>query len=99
MADLEKVIKAAEDYEPYARVLTNLTVKGDLFLDMLALLKSQEPVAPIIEVADLKTLGVDDKDITPENIDKWTFRWCGNCNNLLLRTDKFCNKCGRQVKW
>jgi len=42
MVDREKVIKAAEDYEPYARVLTNLTVTGELFLNMLTLLKEQE---------------------------------------------------------
>ena len=42
MPSREEIIKAAEDYEPYARVFTNLTVKGDLFLNMLALLKKQE---------------------------------------------------------
>lgn len=109
MADLDKVIKGLKyctecdcDIEcPYFNMPLGDAPSCEVLLerDALTLLKNQEPIAPTIEVADLKALGVDDKDITSENIDKWTFRWCGNCNNLLLRTDKFCNKCGKQVKW
>ena len=42
MPNREKIIKAAEDYEPYAMALTNLTVNSGLFLNMLTLLKKQE---------------------------------------------------------
>ena len=42
MINREKVIKELEDYEPYAKVFTNLTVKGQVILDAIAVLKEQQ---------------------------------------------------------
>lgn len=42
MIDRENVIKELEDYEPYAKVFTNLTVKGQVILDTITLLKEQQ---------------------------------------------------------
>ena len=42
MDDIEKVIEGLEDYEPYARDLSNVTVKSGLFLDALELLKKMK---------------------------------------------------------
>lgn len=62
MPDREKVIKAAEDYEPYARVFTNMTVKGDLFLDMLTMLKEQEAVVNCSECENWVPGYITDRD-------------------------------------
>ena len=42
MPDREKIIKNFEDYEPYARVLSVVTIKSWVYLDALELLKEQE---------------------------------------------------------
>lgn len=85
MPDREKVIKAAEDYEPYARVFTNLTVKGDLFLDMLTLLKEQETM--LVEI-DGQLGGIK-------------YGRCPKCGNGLNQEvyPHWCGFCGQGVKW
>jgi len=44
MIDREKVIKELENYEPYARAFSNITIIGSIVIDTLELLKEQEDV-------------------------------------------------------
>lgn len=84
MADLEKVIKAAENYEPYARVFSNLTVTGELFINMLTLLKEQEPIQMKIS----------------EDYGLIKFGECPKCKSFINNRyfPKSCG-CGQAVKW
>lgn len=44
MTDREKVIEELENYEPYARAFSNLTVKGWIVMAVLELLRDQEAI-------------------------------------------------------
>lgn len=44
MIDRKTVIKELENYEPYARVFSNITITGSVVLDALTLLKEQSEV-------------------------------------------------------
>lgn len=94
MADLEKVIKAAEDYEPYAMALTNLTVNSGLFLNMLAMLKKQKAKS-MTEYDD----GWDCPRCGLKLIGKTASGY--PCDELDLPSDeivKYCPVCGQAVK-
>lgn len=83
MADTEKVIKALENYEPYAKVFTNLTVEGWVVCDALELLKEKEAVKP--------------RPRNPHQ-GAWWYE-CGNCNTAISPGDKYCRGCGRAIDW
>ena len=51
MTDRKKIIKNFEDYEPYARVLSVVTIKSWVYMDALELLKEQDAV-PVIKRED-----------------------------------------------
>ena len=44
MIDRETVIKELENYEPYARAFSNITIIGSIVIDALELLKEKEDV-------------------------------------------------------
>ena len=44
MIDRETVIKELENYEPYARAFSNITVTGSIVLDAIILLKEQSEI-------------------------------------------------------
>lgn len=44
MIDRDIVIKELENYEPYARAFSNITVTGSVILDAIALLKEQSEI-------------------------------------------------------
>ena len=103
MPDREKVIKVIEGLE-HCIVDNNEPCNcpydgdggciGSLMRDALALLKAQEPIAPI--------QGADDQD---EDV-----FCCGSCGAVVGETffwppgeyevrDNYCSECGRAVKW
>lgn len=80
MPDRENVIKELEDYEPYAKVFTSLTVKGQVILDALALLKEQEPLA----VYESKV----NKCVCGNEINRyWHPEYCGFCGKKVKWND------------
>ena len=60
--------------------------------DVIALLKAQEPVEPIIDTY-WETPSVYDNDV------KITENRCGACGTEIEKWDKYCRECGRKVKW
>ena len=109
MTDREMVIKGLKccQSEPPATrrcdecPYDGVSARCDMVLhkNALELLEHQEPIKPITVTTNLKEWGVPDEKITAEAIKKWTFHSCGNCKATLLRTDNYCSKCGRKVKW
>lgn len=105
--DREDVIKALEccivgdghspkcELCPYATVgdYTCQTMDG-LFTDAIALLKAQEPVAPVRK--SFLVSAPDEYGTTPY------MTVCGACGAWLLTVEpraKYCPNCGRAVKW
>lgn len=85
MVDREKVIKDAENYEPYAQVFANLTVRGELFRNMLVLLKEQEAVKPILKREGKNKIYND--------------YVCPICDNEVVYEQNYCSECGRPFLW
>lgn len=56
--------------------------------DALSLLKAQGPVAPLVA----------GRGKSFETAETWWYE-CGNCGGVLTLYDKYCRKCGREVKW
>ena len=106
MIDREKVIKALEcaidenhygfkrchdcDYRKDIDHFQYVCDGDKCIADAIALLKAQEPIAPIRRSAHAQ--GADD-----------VWYECGNCGEFLsvnrYSTKQFCAKCGRAVKW
>lgn len=98
----EKVIKGLEhcvnglgecEVCPYDEGRGKLACGKNLYFDVLALLKAQEPVKPkVIDTANSKLY----------HNDMFKNYYCGNCGEFLhviTRMDMFCSQCGRKVKW
>lgn len=83
MTDRKKVIEELENYEPYARTFSNLTVKSWIVTSVLALLKEQEAVEPIPPT--------DESDL-------WKCGNC-NHQLFRCTHQRYCEMCGRAVKW
>ena len=81
----DKVIKELENYEPYAKGLSNVTVKSSVILNAIALLKEQEPVKPKSKVRHGAYGQIQ--------------HWCGNCMKMLNGKPKYCSECGREIRW
>lgn len=58
-------------------------VSDETIKNILALLKEQEAIEPIVH---------------PETKYHYEIKECGACGTLLTRGARFCSKCGRQVK-
>lgn len=100
MVDREKVIKGLEccmsgqpDGLGCSRVPCPYNqfedCEGMLHRDALALLKAQEPITPVMRKSHSQ--GADD-----------VWYECGGCGGYLgihSRAKKFCDRCGRPVKW
>ena len=88
MIDRETVIKELENYEPYARVFSNITITGSVVLDALALLKEQEP-KQVVGIAD--------------SIEGMEVGYCPSCDRAIVNKKidetKFCKFCGQRVSW
>ena len=56
-------------------------------LEIIALLKEQEPIAPSLLVSN----GPDDV------CSQWYL--CGKCKKPICPKDRFCKRCGQAVKW
>lgn len=100
MIDREKVIKALRNHVvqndvgcqgcPYfedRKVYGHDWCTTVMAQDILELLKEQEAVEPKKE-----------NDGNPE---PWTAWWyvCGDCGQPIDRMDRYCRRCGKQVKW
>ena len=97
MTDREKVIKGLEccvrtiyDWEcadncPYETQCWDGTMYLDLMRDALALLKAQQPIEPKLG-GNAGVFGT------------WWYQ-CGACSGQINPGDKYCNNCGRSVKW
>lgn len=92
MTDREKVIKGLEHcdfggsgtcYEKECPYYQSHDCTDELKNDILVLLKEQEPLKPYIDSLNDSCW--------------WATGCCGTPINL--KTDKFCPKCGRKVKW
>lgn len=93
MADREKVINGLEcclhdEDDDHGRLCEKCPYdcgdcRKDLYNDVLGLLKEQEPLKPYIDSFNDSCW--------------WATGCCGTPINL--KTDKFCPKCGRKVKW
>lgn len=105
MVDREKVIKGltccmAENDNawpecescPYNDSHDSCTSMRPMFRDAIALLKAQEPIAPVIET-HWETPSVYDEDV------KVTENKCGACGAEIDKWDKYCRVCGQAVKW
>lgn len=99
MSDREMVIKGLEQFKADFKPFCGNGSDWARVDNAIALLKKQEAVKPITETTNLKEWGAPDEKITAEAIKKWTFHLCGNCKATLLRTDNYCSKCGRKIKW
>ena len=62
-------------------------VPVNLLLDVLNLLKEQEAVEPTVG-------GIEDHD----GNGSWWYQ-CGKCKMPIDHGDKFCRRCGQEVKW
>lgn len=83
MADRKAVIEQLESVRDYHRSVGN-NITADIASDALELLKEQEPVEPEVEVLN--------------EIDR-IYR-CPKCHKCLFyEKQKFCDQCGRAVKW
>lgn len=99
MTDRENVMKGLEccvndkpfyhahcDECPYnGRNPDNLGGCTQLYRDALELLKEQEPVKPKSRVRHGAYGQIQ--------------HFCGNCNALLYGKQKYCSKCGKEIKW
>ena len=95
MADLEKVKNALERCElygyctdqkcPYLKYTNCLELLRD---DVLSLLKAQEPKF----VSDIAEAIIGCKP-------KVKVGHCPSCGVLMSETDRYCRKCGQEVKW
>ena len=86
--DREKVIKEFADYVHYFKAYCIGDIEDHAMMkDVLKLLKEQEAVEPEKE-----------NDGNPE---PWTAWWyvCGDCGQPIDRMDRYCRRCGKQVKW
>lgn len=94
MIDRKKVIKGLEHCDfgdfvtchecPYYQ---SNDCTDELKNDILALLKEQEPIAPSLLVSN----GPD------EVCSRWYL--CGKCKKPIDHKDRFCKRCGQEVKW
>ena len=84
MPDREKVIQELEAMRNYHRSIGN-NISADIAEDAIALLKCLEPVRPVRK----KEIGAYHS----------LYCVCGNCGAWLLDGQKFCDECGRKVKW
>ena len=97
MPDKEKVIKDLEEVRRFIECenLPAHTLKAKLVIDdALALLKAQEPVAPVRK--SFLVSAPDEYGTTPP------MTICGACGAWLLTVEpraKYCPNCGRAVKW
>lgn len=97
MPDKEKVIKDLEEVRRFIECenLPAHTLKAKLVIDdALALLKAQEPVAPVRK--SFLVSGPGEYGTTP------AMTVCGACGAWLLTVEpraKYCPNCGRTVKW
>lgn len=57
----------------------------ELLADAIALLKEHEPVKPMSKVRHGAYGQIQ--------------HFCGNCNAMLHGKQKYCSKCGKEVKW
>lgn len=82
MADREKVIKKLSKYKKHAFGGKDKKVTVE---EIIALLKAQEPVKPVFDAGDGKTIGQF---------------LCGKCHAKIgFGHPHFCWYCGRAVKW
>lgn len=88
MTDREKVIKAFEDYEPYAHDFPVVTIRSGVYLSALAVLKEQE-----LELVKTDMYG---NAYCPRCSTEKTIEM--GAQKLHLGT-QFCPNCGRKVKW
>lgn len=97
MPDKEKVIKDLEEVRRFIECenLPAHTLKAKMVIDdALALLKAQEPVAPVRK--SFLVSAPDGYGTTP------SMTVCGACGAWLLTVEpraKYCPNCGRAVKW
>ena len=97
MDDREKVIKGLEEAKGFIKSesLPAYSLKALLNIDdALALLKAQEPVAPVRKTFLISA--PDEYGTTPSRT------VCGACGAWLLTVEpraKYCPNCGRAVKW
>ena len=102
MIDKEKVIKALElevEYPctwecasgcPYYGTTDN-DCYTQVALDVLELLKEQEPVKPIVEQYALPLTNTGARILKKH--------YCGICKEEITGNNVYCHKCGRKVKW
>lgn len=90
MSERKKVIAALSECNPFNQCYEERcpyykdnNCLGSLHEDVLKLLKEQEPIKPYIDSF---------------NDDCW---WATECcgTPINFKTDKFCPKCGRPIKW
>lgn len=85
MPDFEKVIKGLEAIVNDDWMWKKADYYAGLCKDALALLKAQEPVEPVFDEGDGKTIGQF---------------LCGKCHAKIgFEHPHFCWHCGRAVKW
>ena len=91
MTDRDKVIKGLEHCSedgckdcPYETDCMMADGFSELAKDALELLKEQEPVKA-------------EKEYSKGNLSWWHV--CGSCHAPINPNDKYCNECGRRVKW
>ena len=90
MADIETVINGLNDIGGFIAGRVGFEQARDFLRtidETIALLKEQEAVEPEKE-----------NDGNPE---PWTAWWyvCGDCGQPIDRMDRYCRRCGKQVKW
>lgn len=88
MSDRETVIKELEQFKSDFNPFIGNSSDWNRIDAALAFLKQQEAVEPYVT-------GNGESFETAKN---WWYE-CGNCNNPIDSTDKFCRHCGRMVKW
>lgn len=91
MPDREKVIKGLKCHIssrctncPYQKNWGSCSASETLFMDILAMLKEQEPVKPA-------------KEYSGGGVTWWYV--CGDCLTAINPNDKYCHECGKKVKW
>lgn len=94
MIDREKVIKALENYEPYAKAVKGLTVEGWIVIGALELLKEQEPIKPTLSVDTWICSKCGHTLESQELIDDKE-----NPQVLIHEQYQYCPYCGKAVKW
>lgn len=83
--DRGKVIKEFELFvKEFHPACTSEGVELDMFMEVLAMLKEQEPVRP-------------EREHSGGGTTWWNV--CGNCRTAINPNDKYCHECGRTVKW